>query len=320
MRKNSIGAFVGWLLESGIPTIRYQTQVDVLERPGKDPARAKAFRAIRRVGPVPAILSRQGKTGAWIGERSFYTPKFVSSHWSMMLLEELSLDHNDPLFRRGAQHMVAASAEGLGQQLHFRRYEWSCFWGNLLRYSYGATGNQETDLEDLVTYLTMDLRDGPCRCRHNGGYPCAWGVVRSLWGLGAIPKARRTPTIRAAIRAGADFLLDSYSLAKADYPSFGKRGVSSLWFGMNFPLFYQADILFTLRVLGELDLLGVSGAKPALDWLEGRRKPDGRWQGSSPFRQRTWSALGGREETDRWVSLQAFRILRQARRLQISAA
>lgn len=315
MEKKTSEPFADWLLASSIPSIRYHTLIDVLERPKKDPARAKAFHAIRRIGPVPAILSRQGATGAWTGERSFYTPKFISSHWSMLLLEELSLDHRDPCFRRGAQHMVAVSAEALRQQLPSRHFEWSCFWGNLLRYSLGASGKQEPGIEAIVTYLTMDLQDGPCRCRHNGGYPCAWGVVRSLWGLGAIPKARRTPPVRAAIRAGADFLLDSHSLVKADYPSGGSRGISSLWFGLNFPLFYQADILFTLRVLGELDLLGASGAKPALDWLEGQKKPNGRWQGSSPFRQRTWSALGDREETNRWVSLQAFRILRQARRL-----
>jgi hypothetical protein len=315
MHKNFSGPFADWLLESGIPSIRYHTLTEVLGRPQKDPASVEAFRAIRRIGPVPAILSRQGSTGAWIGERSFYTPKFTSSHWSMMLLEELSLGHCDPCFRRGARHMIEAGSEALRQQLHSRCFEWSCFWGNLLRYSYGTVGRQDHGIENVVNYLTMDLRDGPCRCRHNGGSPCAWGVVRSLWGLEAIPKERRTLTVRTAIHAGADFLLDSYSLVKANYPSGGSRGISSLWFGLNFPLFYQADILFTLRVLGELNLLGASGAKPARDWLESRRKADGRWQGSSPFRRRTWPALGGREETDRWVSLQAFRILKQARRL-----
>jgi hypothetical protein len=80
-------------------------------------------------------------------------------------------------------------------------------------------------------------------------------------------------------------------------------------------MFYQVDILFTLRVLAELDALAQPGAQAALDWLAQQQKPNGRWRGRSPFRQRTWPALGGREETERWVSLHARRILQQAGRL-----
>ncbi len=78
-----------------------------------------------------------------------------------------------------------------------------------------------------------------------------------------------------------------------------------MWLRLNFPLFYQADILFVLRVAAELGALDHPGAGPALAWLAARRRADGTWHGTSPFRGRTWAALADREETDRWVTLHA---------------
>jgi len=77
-------------------------------------------------------------------------------------------------------------------------------------------------------------------------------------------------------------------------------------------LFYQADVLFVLRLLYELDQLDHPLAAKQLSWLKSRQKSNGHWQGSSPFRQRTYKELGGPEETSRWVSLQAASILKKA--------
>jgi hypothetical protein len=81
--------------------------------------------------------------------------------------------------------------------------------------------------------------------------------------------------------------------------------VHPIWTRLNFPLFYQADVLFCLRVVRDLGALDRPGAQEALDWLDARRQKNGRWRGSSPFRRRTWPHMGGPEETGRWVSVQA---------------
>jgi hypothetical protein len=132
--------------------------------------------------------------------------------------------------------------------------------------------------------------------------------------LAAYPTADRNPELNGAIEQGITFLLDMFDLVRANYPTPDNGKIHPLWFKLNFPLFYQADILFTLRTLADLNALDHPGAQAALDWLENRRGATGRWQGSSPFRRRTWPELGGREETDRWVSLQAALILQKARR------
>jgi hypothetical protein len=157
------------------------------------------------------------------------------------------------------------------------------------------------------------LTDEHCRCWINGDQTCAWGVVRTLYGLAALPADQRSPAVQGAIAHALPFLLESYQLIQANYPVPINGKIHPLWFKLNFPLFYQADILFTLRILAELGALDHPGARPALDWLSAKRSKNGRWRGSSPFRQTTWRELAGPAETDRWVSLQAALILREAR-------
>jgi len=307
--------FTNWLLDTKTPSIQYRTLVDLFNYPVDDARVVHARQAIMRSGPVPAILSHQSKAGKWKGERSYYTPKYFSTHWSMMLLSELCVDGSDSRFQQGVHHMLDVTADDLGKRLDANTFGLSCFWGNLLRYALHAGMVDDARVEKVIRYAALDLQDGPCRCVHNGGCACAWGVVRTLWGLAAIPKAQRTRETDDAIKQGVTFLLNSFSLIEANYPTPDNGGINPIWFKLNFPLFYQVDILFTLRVLDELDMLNHPGAQAALDWLEQRRGRSDHWLGSSPFRQRTWHELGDREETDRWVSLHASRILQHAGRI-----
>lgn len=101
-----------------------------------------------------------------------------------------------------------------------------------------------------------------------------------------------------------DWLLAQYDLLTAAYPTPGT--VHRMWHKLNFPTFYQADILFVLRVVAELDALDHPGAQAVLHWLKEQRQANGRWRGSSPYRSRTWPKLG---DSSLWVTLHAARIL-----------
>lgn len=300
--------FVDWLLESETPSIRYKALRRLMGRSEGDPEVQRAKGEIMHGGPVPAILNGQASDGHWRHESSYYTPKYTSSHWSMMLLTELDANGNDPRLQAGAASMlirtqtrkkkdsVAGPIQGLG-----------CFWGNLLRYALHCGFSEDPRLHAVVTRLVREGLTSEWRCKYNHELPCAWGAARALWGLAALPQEQRTPEVEEAIESGLTFLLEAHSLVDADHPTTGK--IHPLWFRLNFPLFYQTDILFVLRVLAELRALRRTGAAPALSWLRGRRKASGRWRGSSPYRQRTWPELGDKEDADRWVSLQAAMIL-----------
>jgi hypothetical protein len=300
---------VSWLLAARTPSIRYLALRRLLDRPKTDPAVLSAGEEMLTAGPIPAILAGQTRAGNWAGERGYYTPKYTSTHWSMLLLAELAADGNDPHLQRGAAYMLAETREELEQVLECNRHGLACFWGNLLRYALHSGCAGDGRLQTFLVYLAREAANG-WTCPINDERPCAWGAARALFGLAALPSRYRSGPADKAIAGGLAFLLEGGTLAAGDYPA---QRIHPLWRRLNFPLFYQADVLFVLRVLGELGALAHPAAGPALDWLAGRGHDGRRWRGASPFRRRTWPELADREETDRWVSLQAAIVLRSVK-------
>ena len=78
--------FEEWLLKAQTPSIRFLTLSLLQERDEADPEVKSAYQEIMETGPVPTILSGQTEAGNWHPEHSYYTPKYVSTHWSMLLL------------------------------------------------------------------------------------------------------------------------------------------------------------------------------------------------------------------------------------------
>lgn len=305
---------VTWLLSAETPTIHYLTARDLLGLPESDPLVQVTRQAIMTRGIVPAILSKQMSSGQWASEAYYYSPKYRSTHWTLTYLTELCIEPTDEQFQRGVEYMLDATVERMDDSLAKGKKGFSCFWGNLLRYALYAGRADDPRVQAIIGYVVKDLTDANCRCQYNSGYSCAWGVVRSLWGLAALPQRETRRDVQLAISQALVFLLRSFSLIEANYPTSDNGKVHPVWFKLNFPLFYQADILFTLRVLADLDALSCSGTAAALDWLQALRLPNGHWQGSSPFRQRTWHQRDDAAETARWVSLHSALVLQQAKR------
>ena len=213
--------------------------------------------------------------------------------------------------------MLTATAAEVKDDLGAGKTDLTCLWGNILHYVVQFGYGDDPRAALIADYLKHAIAEGYCRCSHNEGFACAWGVVRAVWGLAAF---RDRSDIQAALEQALPFLLADHHLERADYPTPSDGKIHPLWFSLNFPLFYQVDILFTLRVLAELDALSYPGAQAALDWLAGQQDKQGRWRGRSPYRSRSWDKSAASVETSRWVSLQAADILQQARRLGFRAS
>jgi hypothetical protein len=133
-------ALTDWLLESPTPSIRYLTRCHLLDRPDDDPDTRAARADIMQTGPVPAILARQTPEGHWEGERSYYTPKYTSTHWSMTLLMEFAADPADPRLQRGADFMLSATERRVINALAPEQQDWGCFWATRCATSRTAGG------------------------------------------------------------------------------------------------------------------------------------------------------------------------------------
>lgn len=291
-----------WLLERRDPAVRASTLERLEDRSTRDSELREAKSRAMSSPPISTILKRQRAEGTW--SRDLYSPKYTSTHWELLLLAEFGADGGDPRVRRGARRMLEEFGNGLPGWLR-TDHGISCFFGNALRYLCHAGFGTDERVEPLVARLCRDSKVFEGACHINGELPCAWGYSRLLWGLAALPTQSRTREVERTLRRGTEWLL-SYKLERGAYPTESKP--SHLWRSASFPLFYQADVLFVLRVLGELEALSDPRAASAIAWLLSRQDERGRWHGRAPYLDRMPTKL----EPDKWITLQASWVLKTA--------
>jgi len=294
-----------WLLESQTPSIRYLTLKRIMGLPENDARVIRARHAIALNPPVSRILAKQQAEGYWVKAKHIYSPKFRSSHWSMLLLTELGLEPEDARLQMGAEFMLAAVEK---DHQYFSRKEkgFGCFWGNWLRYQLYCQKGEKDLVKQVIEFTCTDIMRGG-QCRYNSDLPCAWAVARDLFGLALIPDDQRSVDVQNAIAAGIRFLIVEYDLLAVNYPAGNKN--HPLWEKLSFPIYYHADRLFILRVLKELNSLSHPKAQTVLAWLLAKRSKSGIWRGGSPFRDRSRPFLVELDGVERWISLHALDVL-----------
>ena len=296
---------ISWLMEFSDPSVRYWTLTRLLDQTEAVADVAETRQAIMEHGPAVEVLSHYAGDGGWEGERGYYTYKYTSTHWQLLLLAELAADGRDERIRAACQRMIDEVYR------EDRSTIWPCFHGNLVGYLHALGYGQNERAQQFEAELARAGTTGKWRCNINGDLPCAWGAARALWGFGRIPADERSGAAEEAIGSGIRFL-GRFKLREGNYPSSGPR--HKLWDRLSFPLFYQADVLFILRALADL---GRMDAKPtfrkAVTWLEDRCRDDGRWNGASPYGGRMWTQLERRRRPSKWVTWQALYVLKAAR-------
>ena len=333
-----------WLLEPDNPSVRYFALTDLLDRSLDDPQVVAAKAKINASRPVKAILDAMYPAGYWVKPGAGYSPKYRSTVWSVIFLDQLGADGSDPRIHAACEYVLShtqAPNGGFGSSgrvdaphppnsavIH-------CLNGNLLRAMLGlGLGDDERvarAIEWQARSITGDKFNdyyksgttGPgFACVANYGQPCAWGAIKALRALARIPEAKRAPHVRKAIKAGVEFLL-SRDPAQADYPT-GDGRISSSWFKLGFPSGYVADVLQNLEVLAELGhgrdpLKRAYGKrlKPAIEWLLSKQDPDGRWKNQYSYSGKLWtdiepppSGVLRQGSISKWVTLRACRVLR----------
>lgn len=314
-----------WLLmpDEANPGVRYFVLRDLLDRPASHPDVAAAQAAVMRTGPIPAILDAQFPGGYWVKPGPGYSPKYRSTVWQVLFLAQLGADGSDRRVNQAVEYVFANSVARNGGFACNGRPSTSvqCLWGNLVRamLDLGYWGDERLHLttESLARSVTGDgyswyRRSGVQApgfvCSANYGLPCAWGAVRTLWALSRVPPADRTPAVRAAIAASADFLL-RYDVARANYPH--KERISSSWFKFGYPLGYVTDVLLNLEALAEAGYGGDPRLAGAIDLLLTKQDEQGRWLMSYSYNGKMWADVEKKGEPSKWVTLRALRALRQ---------
>jgi len=306
---------IEWLLGSREPAVRYLTRRDLLGGAGRDD-RERILE-----GPwVRALLAGQHADGGF-GQHPY--GKWTGAHWRLVSLVELAVPAGHPPAMRALETVFdwLTARERLSRILpkeDGRTYRCASQEGNALAVAcrLGAAGDDRARLlaEVLVRWQWPD-----------GGWNCSAGSISSfhethapMWGLHEYAAVTGDRAAVATARKAAEPFLTRRlfrSLRTGEV-------INQQWLALHYPPYWHYDVLQGLLVLSRMGLVGDPRASEALDHLEKRRLPDGRWRAGA-YWWRPAKPGGAAQEVVDWgrsgpnqmITLNALRVLRAAGRL-----
>ncbi len=261
-------ATVEWLLEPDQPSVRYLTLRDLLDKDEDDPQVQEAKEAIPRRGWAADILAKQDPAGWWVRAERFYTPKYLSTNWMLLVLADLGMTKGDPRIRKAADEWIRrfAAADG-GFGIDSNKSSHLCTVGNtaraLVQFGYADHPAVRKSFEWMEKNRS-----------HLGGWSC-FGSGRNLdsWepmsAFVAYPKSKWTAGMQRAVEEAAEFFLQRELHTQGDH--------YEPWYRFHYPVHYYYDLLVGLDFMTALGYGGEPRLEHALSVLRKKRRPDGRW-------------------------------------------
>lgn len=257
---------VEWLLEKEQPSVRYLTLTGLLDRRPNDKEVREAHSSIGKKGWARDILSKQKRGGYWESPESLYVPKYTATNWMALILSDLGLTKEVPRIRKTAELIIR---EWLSDEEMEKTSEFEvCVIGNtarmLTRFGYAT----HPKVRKLFQWLISDQKeDGGWHCfdAKTGTLDC-W---EALAAFAVLPPSKRSRRMKSSIEQGVEFYLERKMSNE------GRRYAP--WFRFHYPNHYYYDILLGLDIVTGLGYGDDRRLRPALDFLEGKRRRDGRW-------------------------------------------
>lgn len=331
-----------WLLEEDDPGPRYLALRDLCDLAPDDAILLAARRRAHAPGsPIRTILDAMQPEGWWAKSGAGYGPKYASTVWAMVLLCQLGAHiDEDSRIATACDYVLTHALTRFGQfsTNGAPGNTIDCLQGNLC-WALMSLGASDARLDKAIDWMARTVtgegiapasdktnperyygyKSGPLfQCSVNGNQPCAWGAVKVMMALGAIPVDQRTPHVACAIAAGAEFLLAG-DVARAGYPNGLNDHPSSSWWKFGFPLFYITDVLQNVECLVLLGCGDDPRLLPAYDLIRSKCDSEGRWPLEYHYNGKTWIDVGRKGAPSKWVTLRALRALRAEPALNGSA-
>ena len=297
-----------WLLD-GDAAIRWQTMRDLLDATRTD---VKAERArVATTGWGRQLLDEQDPEGTWA--QSIYSPKWISTTYTLLLLRRLGLAHGNAAALRGCEQIWAGSGVRGGVVLPDSTSSMDiCVAGMFVTLAvyFGHDDDQIGGVIDWV--LEQQMKDGGWNCRalrsgaSHSSYHTSITVLEMLAELAS--NGYDDPALEQAAAGGREFFL-----AHRMYKSHRTGEVSHPTYTMlSFPPRWHYDVLRGLDYFQSVDAPWDERLADAIELLQKKRRRDGKWPVQHKHQGRVWFDMETGRQPSRWNTLRALRVLRWA--------
>jgi len=303
---------VDWLLDSD-PAIRWQVMRDVTDAPAETVAAERSRVATEGWGA--RLLALQTPDGLWSGNA--FSQERTDTFHVLELLRRLGLDPESDEARRAIGLVTAHVTWGDGAWWNppwaasgfFEGEVEPCINGNVV--STGAYFG--VDMTPLVERLLGEqLSDGGWNCEvENGAVVSSFGTtINVLEGMLAHERAvGGSADVGAARRHGEEYLLERRLFRRKSTGEVIDPG----FLEFAFPTWWHYDVLRGLDHLRDVGDPPDQRAAEAIQLVERKRGPDGRWALEHIHEGATFFEMDdGEGKPSRWNTLRALRVLRWA--------
>jgi hypothetical protein len=323
---------LAWLLEPEDPGVRYLVLRDVLDEDPDSRDLLAARQLAHREGPIAIILHEMDESGFWVEPGPGYSPKYRGTVWSVITLAQLGarIEADKRIRRAGSYLLENALADG-GQFTASGTPSGTadCIQGNLA-VSLLDIALDGACIEPAFDWMTRTVtgeglspptdrradrryysgKYGPIfRCGANNRLSCAWGAVKVMLALAALPPGRSVPEAEHAVEEGIRFLL-GVDPATAEYPSGWSDKPSRNWWKFGFPVYYVTDLLQLVESLVGLGMAQDERLQGAVELIVSKQDEQGRWPLEYDYRGKNWLDVGEKGKPNKWVTLRALRVLK----------
>jgi len=312
-------AVVAWLLEGDV-AVQYQTRRTVL---GEDPAALAPLRArIAAEGWGARFLAqRDPATAMWGG--GLYSPKWVSTHYTLLDLVSLGVDPSAPGLRESAGVLLAGLWPGPDGTSPERDHPLdTCIAAMLLTIGTYARlgdaplpGGHRADivLREIVDHLlAVTLPDGGWNCRWwrgentHSSLHTTISALESLHEWAGGPDAYRRDEARDAEERGWEFLL-RHRLFRSETTG---EPIHDQLTRLPYPGRWHYDVLRGLDYLASAGAPWDERMRDGFDRILAERRTDGTWPVQTPYGGRTHFTMETIGGPSRWNTLRALRVMR----------
>ena len=266
---------IQWLLE-GDPAVRWQTQRDLLSEPPEIYEKEREHAAAE--GWVARFLDLQDSEGTWGG--GLYSPKWISTTYTMLTLRYLGLPPEHPQSLQGCQRLLEGGFyppdEGINFSTAGKQSE-TCITGMVLSMLAYSRYPDERLHRVANHLLNQQMADDGWNCQsHRGATHSSFHTtISALEGLHEYEKAypENAASVRQAQARGREFLL-IHRLYRSHRTG---EVVNDRMTRFPFPPRWYYDVLRALDYFQAVGAERDERLQDAVGLLMKRRRKDGRW-------------------------------------------